>query len=146
MEGATLEKKESGRKRRAFFLLLSAALIFSCSSGSSDEQERVYGTPVDSSTFFKPDAEPTKSKEVQLAQCITGNGAVIYGSRGCSITRKQLARFGNGAKYLDYVDCNDHRDQCSKNRIDYYPTWICKGERLEGNYHLDFLARFAGCD
>ena len=128
----------------------SSALVFGCSGGSSGDKERTYGTAVDPATYFSPtSASPpsqSKSKAVKLAECMTANGAVVYGSRGCSITRKQMALFEEGARHLNYVDCNDHRDQCSQNRIDYYPTWICKNERLEGSYPPDFLARFAGCD
>jgi hypothetical protein len=138
----------SKHRLSGIFLCTLSILLFGCSGGSSGDKEKVYGTAVDPAAYFSPTnpSSSTKSKAVQLAECMTANGAVVYGSRGCSITRKQLALFEEGAPHLEYVDCNDHRDQCSKNRIDYYPTWICNRERLEGSYHLDFLARFAGCD
>jgi hypothetical protein len=129
-------------------LFALTVLLFGCPGGSSGDKEKVYGTAVEPSTYFSPTSPSgsTKSKAVQLAECMTEKGAVVYGSRGCSITVKQLGLFGDGRPYLEYVDCNDHRDLCSKNNIRYYPTWICKRRRMEGSYPLDALAVFTGCD
>ena len=134
--------------RQGFLLIVLAAFLTGCPGGSSGEKEKVYGTAVDPSTYFSPTSPSgsTKSKEIRLAECMTEKGAVIYGSRGCSITVKQLNLFGNASRYLDYVDCNDNRDRCAKNSIRYYPTWICKGRRITGSYPLDALADFTGCD
>lgn len=69
--------------RQLVFFALSA-LLLGCSGGSSGEKEKVYGTAVDPSTYFSPTSPTadTRSKEVRLAQCMTDQGAVVYGSRG----------------------------------------------------------------
>lgn len=57
-----------------------------------------------------------------------------------------MALFGDGAKYLNYVDCNDSRALCAEKNIRYYPTWINGKRRLEDNIPLEALAVWTGCD
>jgi len=129
-------------------LFALTVLLFGCPGGSSGDKEKVYGTAVEPSTYFSPTSPSgsTKSKEVRLAECMTGKGTVLYGSDGCPATLAQKGRFGDGFKYLKYVECRENKTQCSKKNITLYPTWICDGKRISGSYPLDALAVFTGCD
>jgi hypothetical protein len=134
---------------RASFVLLLAVHVFlpgGCSSGgSSDDSERIYGTPVDPNVFFTP-PETAKSKEVKLAECMTSKGTVLYGSDACPATQRQKSLFGDGFHYLNYVECRQERQRCRDMGILYYPTWTCQKRRVTGTHSLDALAEFTGCN
>ena len=134
--------------RQGILLVVLSVFLAGCPGGSSGEKEKTYGAAVDPSTYFSPTSPSgsTKSKEIRLAECMTGKGAVIYGSDACPATVAQKNRFGDGFKHLKYVECRENPSQCSKKNITLLPTWICNGKRIIGSYPLDALADFSGCD
>jgi hypothetical protein len=126
-------------------VLLALAIPFTqgCSSGgSSEEKERVYGTPVSPDQFFPPES---LSKEAKVAKCLTSKGTVLYGSAGCPVTVKQKALFKDGLRYLDYVECPEEKRVCDDKNIRAYPTWIIGRTRMSGSYAVDTLAEIGGC-
>ncbi|MBI2138989.1 hypothetical protein HYU13_05335 [Candidatus Woesearchaeota archaeon] len=63
----------------------------------------------------------------KFADCLTEKGMVMYGAiEWCSYTQKQAAMFGRSFKRLDY------RDHSKLPGIKKTPTWVFKGEWLEG--------------
>jgi hypothetical protein len=133
----------------AALLALVVPLTQGCDfGGSSEEKERVYGTPVSADQFFPPDSPTTAnlSKEAKVAQCLTDKGAVMYGTEWCPATQHQKTLFRDGFSYVKYVDCDKQESLCAKKGIRSYPTWICRDRSISGSYPLEALAVFAGCD
>jgi hypothetical protein len=143
-----MKKNHLARWAAALLALVICSTQGCGSGGSSEEEERVYGTPLSTDQFFSP--EPTTasnlSKEAQLARCMTDKGAVMYGTDGCSATRHQKAAFRDGFKYIKYVKCDEQESLCDKNGIRYYPTWICRNKSISGSCPVEALAVFTGCD
>jgi len=61
-----------------------------------------------------------------FAQCLTEKGVKMYGTEWCS-------------------HCKNHKDECSKARIEGYPTWNIDGINYPGEQQLYKLASLTGC-
>ena len=81
-----------------------------------------------------------------LAQCLTENGAVMYGTEWCSHCKSQKKLFGKSFEYVNYVDCDKNREACSMAGIQGFPTWVISGENYPGLQALDKLGSLAGCE
>lgn len=82
----------------------------------------------------------------ELAQYLTDQGMVLYGSYSCQQCQEQKALFGESAARLDYVECdsagpNANRDECVANEIDSYPTWVFQGKKYSGVLSLAEIAK-----
>jgi len=80
-----------------------------------------------------------------FAQCLTEKGATMYGTEWCSHCQNQKKMFGKSFQYVDYVDCDKYGDECLKNGIRGYPTWIIDGEKYPGEQPLQRLASLTDC-
>jgi hypothetical protein len=80
-----------------------------------------------------------------FAQCLTEKGVKMYGTEWCSHCKNQKETFGDSFQYIDYVDCDRNKDECSKARIDGYPTWNVDGINYPGEQQLYKLASLTGC-
>ncbi len=91
------------------------------------------------------------SKYDAFAQCLTANGAKMYGAFWCPHCKDQKAEFGPSWKYANYVECStpDGQSQtqaCIDAGISTYPTWEFKnGTRHEGVLTLDELSQATNC-
>jgi thiol-disulfide isomerase/thioredoxin len=90
--------------------------------------------------------------KVVLAQCLTDNGAKMYGASWCPHCAAQKKDFGDAFEKVTYVECaipGDPQDQtqpCKDAKIVGYPTWVfADGSRVSGEQTLEDLAAKAGC-
>ena len=68
----------------------------------------------------------------ELAQHLTEQGAVMYGTDWCPFCQEQMTMFGNSFRFIEYVDCDRSRGVCNSMGVQSYPTWIINGERYTG--------------
>ena len=83
---------------------------------------------------------PLSVRQCEVAELLTKNGAVLYGSNRCAYTRKQLAEFGiDGVKKIQYVNCDDNYEECKRQLIQGLPSWKIKGRVEPGVKKLEDL-------
>ena len=80
-----------------------------------------------------------------LAQCLTQEGAVMYGTEWCPHCTAQKEMFGSSFQYVTYVDCDKNRQACINAGVKGYPTWQVGGANYEGTQSLYDLAKNSGC-
>ena len=85
------------------------------------------------------------SENDALAQCLTENNAVMYGTEWCSHCKDQKAAFGDSFQHVNYVDCDKDRGACDAAGVKGYPTWKINGQNYPGGQPLERLASLAGC-
>ena len=54
--------------------------------------------------------------------------------------------FGSSFKYIDFVDCDKEKNECSKKGVKGYPTWMINGNKYPGEQELKRLASLSGCE
>ena len=69
----------------------------------------------------------------------------MYGTEWCSHCKNQKKAFGESFQFIDYIDCDRNKDECVKNGVKGYPTWIIDGEKYSGELPLYRLASLAKC-
>lgn len=88
--------------------------------------------------------------EVDLAQHLTANGAVIYSAYWCPHCHEQKELFGQAAAAeLQVIECaedgqNSQRSLCDRKAIEGFPTWEIDGKLDSGVKSLDQLADLSG--
>ncbi|MBI1985008.1 MAG: hypothetical protein HYS60_02800 [Candidatus Wildermuthbacteria bacterium] len=81
-----------------------------------------------------------------FAQCLAQKGATMYGADWCSHCQNEKKAFGASFRFVPYVECPDNPQQCLKENIQGYPTWIFPdGKRLEGEQGIQKLSLESGC-
>jgi glutaredoxin len=80
-----------------------------------------------------------------FAQCLYEKDAVMYGTEWCSHCQNQKKMFGKSFQYINYVDCDKYSNECLKNGIKGYPTWIINEEKYTGEQPLQRLASLTEC-
>ncbi|HMS91170.1 MAG TPA: hypothetical protein PKC87_03040 [Candidatus Absconditabacterales bacterium] len=95
--------------------------------------------------FFAGCAQQTPKENLDtFAQCLTDNGAVMYGSVTCSHCQDQKKMFGESFEKINYVECTQEFARCST--LKGVPTWEFKdGSQLEGFQELSVLANKTNC-
>lgn len=101
------------------------------------------------------DEQSPQESHTRLAECLTHNGWVMYGSITCSACRAQRKAFGEAFHKIAEIECNpnvpgNQVELCLKRDIGLTPTWINEtGGRVQGRIEsyqlLDDLARKTGC-
>lgn len=81
----------------------------------------------------------------ELAQCLTEKGAVMYGTDWCGHCQNQKAVFGESFQYINFVNCEQNKDECQAANVPGYPTWQINGKNYPGEKSLAELAGLAGC-
>jgi hypothetical protein len=101
----------------------------------------------------------------EFAQCLTEEGAVMYGAFWCPHCAKTKKKFGSSFKYINYVECdakcepdengdvgsfcNGHEaqtDLCIEKGIENYDTWeFPDGSRVIGEPTFQELSEKTGC-
>ena len=95
----------------------------------------------------KPEVKPAMG----LADCLTAQGAALYGAYWDSSTKTQKSYFGVDVTKVNYIECGvqeDYRAQaeiCKEAGILAYPTWFIKGQKLMGIQTPEQLASLTGC-
>ncbi len=82
----------------------------------------------------------------KFAQCLTDNGATMYGAEWCGYCKKQKQMFGDSFQHINYVECPQNEELCSEKGVTGYPTWIINGETYRGLQELSVLASATGCE
>jgi len=80
-----------------------------------------------------------------FAQCLTENGAAMYGTDWCSHCQDQKEIFGKSFQYVAYIDCDKSKFACDSASVSSYPTWIINEESYGGTQQLYKLAQLTGC-
>lgn len=90
-----------------------------------------------------------------LAQCMTRNGVVMYGSIQCSVCSSQKELFGSSFNYATYVEChpsglNSQTQLCLSRGIERTPTWTMESNEnviktAVGYQTIEELSEFSGC-
>ncbi|MBN2330584.1 MAG: hypothetical protein JXC85_02110 [Candidatus Aenigmarchaeota archaeon] len=91
-----------------------------------------------------PDVPPGKYDG--FAQCLTEQGAVMYGTDWCSNCKEQKALFGTSFDYVDYFNCDYNKDACREIGVSGYPTWGIGGKMYPGKQTLEELTALSGCE
>lgn len=87
-----------------------------------------------------------KTGNPEFAQCLTDKGVKMYGTEWCQHCKNQKELFGDSFKFVDYVDCDGNKDECTAAGIRGYPTWIINGEQYAGEQKLSKLAELSECE
>jgi len=90
---------------------------------------------------------PSSPEQRALAAQLSRQGAEFYGAWWCPACFQQKNLFGKeGSRLLPYVECDKteaDRERCTAAKIQAYPTWVLKGQRLVGVQRLVELKRWA---
>jgi uncharacterized membrane protein len=91
----------------------------------------------------------------ELAQCMTENGVVMYGSFTCTSCARQRQIFGEAFQYVKEIECNPRGENaqtelCLEKDISHTPTFIreVNGDdvaKIDGLQTPEDLAKFADC-
>ena len=86
----------------------------------------------------------------QFAQCLTQNGAVLYGTYNSLQTKAQKELLGESVRYINYVECYPTHiagrpELCQQAGVEASPTWIINGEKYLGYQSLLQLSVATGC-
>ncbi len=82
-----------------------------------------------------------------FAKCLTDNGVTMYGTDWCGHCSSQKELFGDDFKYINFVNCDFHNEECNEANVIYYPTWKSSDDFLGQVGFLTFeqLAELSGC-
>ena len=85
-----------------------------------------------------------------FAQCLTDQGAKMYGLYWCPHCEEQKKAFGASFRKVSYVECgtSDHKAEprCVQDHVVNFPTWqFADGSRHEGELSFEDLAAKTGC-
>jgi len=128
------KKKKSNTGMLVLFgviiLVLILVLIFSFSGGGADY------------SVAEVDA---------FAQCITEQGAIMYGAFWCPHCARTKKMFGSSFQYVEYVECdprgdNEQSERCIAEGIEEYDTWVfADGSRHISEPTFEELSAKTGC-
>ncbi|MBT4651264.1 hypothetical protein HOC13_01960 [Candidatus Woesearchaeota archaeon] len=81
-----------------------------------------------------------------FTDCLTENGAKLFGASWCPHCQQQKDLFGDSFKNLDYTECTEQQQKCSEEAITGLPTWkFADGSIAMGTQELAQLAKKTGC-
>lgn len=120
-------------------------------TASNEDLPRMVVTEGDSKTLVvqenPKDITPPPGKYDAFAECVSGSGAIVYGTSWCSHCQAQRDLFENSVSKLSFVDCDQDSEACKEFGITSYPTWIFgDGTRRLGTQPLENLAEATGCE
>jgi hypothetical protein len=138
------------KKLTLLTLLVASLLLVGCWNNNAPAADgTVPGTQpagdtaqVDGEAPVAVDTEETTA----LAQCLTDNGVIMYGTEWCGHCKNQKALFGEAFATVTYVDCDAQRQTCLDAGVRGFPTWIdTAGNQYPGTQQLARLAEIGGC-
>tara|TARA_B100000315_G_scaffold72174_1_gene65770 strand:+ start:44 stop:406 length:363 start_codon:yes stop_codon:yes gene_type:complete len=81
-----------------------------------------------------------------FAECLSDEGAVMYGTDRCEYCKSQKSMFGEAFKAISYVNCDFNADTCQSKGIIGYPSWFVNDELLGyGVQTFSLLGEATGC-
>ena len=93
----------------------------------------------------KSAASDQLTMRAQFAACLSVKGVTMFGSDTCPNCLLQKGMFEEDFKRIHYINCDIHQDECTKNGIQGYPTWMYNGKSLPGVQNFQKLAEFGSC-
>ncbi|KGF71816.1 membrane protein [Neosynechococcus sphagnicola sy1] len=124
-------------------VLVSTLGVYAKVNGSS--------TATSGSSLTSPPITTTSGPaELALAKHLHQIGAKEYGAYWCPHCFEQKLLFGQEASAIvNYIECdpkgkNGRPDLCQAAKIEGFPTWDIKGQRLTGTQPLETLAQTSG--
>jgi hypothetical protein len=84
-------------------------------------------------------------QNTKLAECLTEQGATMYGTNRCSHCQAQKDLFGYEAfTKINFVDCDKEKNVCNLAGVSGYPTWkFADGSTLVGEQTFEALSQAA---
>ena len=79
-----------------------------------------------------------------FAKYLSEQGVKMYGTEWCSHCKNQKELFGASFQYVNYIDCDKKREECSSAGVQGYPTWRINGQNYPGEQPLERLAQLSG--
>lgn len=97
--------------------------------------------------MFRPGQknDPGSERLDLFAQCLTEQGATMYGTDWCGACQSQKEIFGSSFQYINYVDCDRNRAECQSAGVTGFPTWRINGQSYSGLQQFSNLAQISGC-
>ena len=97
--------------------------------------------------IFRPSGNGKNAEALDsFALCLTDKGWTMYGAYWCPHCQNEKAAFGDSFKYVNYIECTEKPDICTKAGIKGFPTWITDdGRRFEGEQGVAGLAKESMC-
>ncbi len=144
-----------GAGRSGLLPLAALGLLLAAAIGTTDAQrvraEGAVAPPghggADAAARLGEPLHPSSPEQRALAGQLSRQGAEFYGAWWCPACFQQKNLFGKEAsRLLPYVECDKteaDRQRCTAAKIQAYPTWVLKGQRLVGVRKLDELKRWA---
>jgi hypothetical protein len=87
-----------------------------------------------------------------FADCLTDEGAKMFGAYWCPHCQEQKKEFSNSWNRVDYIECSlpnrgGQTELCNRAGIQGYPTWeFADGSRESGRLSMEKLSQKTGCD
>ena len=81
-----------------------------------------------------------------FAQCLSEKGIKMYGTDWCSHCQDQKLLFGKSFSYINFINCDTFRNECSAAGVKVYPTWIIENKIYTGSQSLEYLSSLSGCN
>jgi len=85
-----------------------------------------------------------QSQYDEFAKYLAEQGAKMYGTEWCPHCKNQKNLFGNSFRYINYIDCDKNRNECSIAGITGYPTWNINEQNYPGEQSIERLAQLSG--
>ena len=88
----------------------------------------------------------------EFAQCLTDNGAKMFGAYWCPHCIQQKGMFGDSWDKVNYIECSlpnraGQTSECNAEGIQGYPTWeFADGRRVSSTLPLSQLSEITGCE
>jgi hypothetical protein len=80
-----------------------------------------------------------------FADCLTEQGAVLYGASWCGHCQNQKVIFGDNFDKINYIECTEEKETCESAGIKGYPSWKLNGKIYAGSKTLEKLSAYTGC-
>jgi hypothetical protein len=86
------------------------------------------------------------SEHDALAQCLTEQGTIMYGTDWCPHCQAQKRLFGDSFRYVTFINCDYNAAACTAAGVEGYPTWtFARGPPAAGEQTLETLATRSEC-
>lgn len=80
-----------------------------------------------------------------FANCLNGQGAMMYGVDTCNFCLAQKKMFGDDFREINYVNCDFDRELCRQKGINRFPAWEIQERTFYGLQSFEQLSLQSGC-
>lgn len=87
----------------------------------------------------------SESKEDSLASCLKEQEIILYiNTNGPAETLKKIILF-DYLQYFQIINCLNNNQECLKNNIDSFPTWVINNNKINRDISFDELSKYSEC-